>query len=122
MELYQHTHNRMPACRKCPALSGLFSSFQVSVPQVDADVNREKAKAEGVNLGGVYQTMPAYMGSLYVNDFNRFGRTYQVNVSADPACRHTPPDILPLKTPNAQENVSESGRASGWQHEYIPVV
>jgi multidrug efflux pump len=69
---------------------------------VDADVNREKAKAEGVNLGDVYQTMQAYMGSLYVNDFNRFGRTYQVNVSADPAFRHTPQDILQLKTRNAQ--------------------
>ncbi|HUX23052.1 MAG TPA: efflux RND transporter permease subunit, partial [Burkholderiales bacterium] len=73
-----------------------------SVPQVDADVDREKAKAEGVNLGDVYQTMQAYMGSLYVNDFNRFGRTYQVNVSADPAFRHTPQDILLLKTRNAR--------------------
>jgi multidrug efflux pump len=101
-ELYQQTQNLIAASRKDPALAGLFSSFQVSVPQVDADVNREKAKAEGVNLGDVYQTMQAYMGSLYVNDFNRFGRTYQVNVSADPAFRHTPQDILQLKTRNAQ--------------------
>ncbi|EIL87917.1 hydrophobe/amphiphile efflux-1 (HAE1) family transporter [Rhodanobacter fulvus Jip2] len=101
-ELYKQTQNLIAASRKDPALAGLFSSFQVSVPQVDADVNREKAKAEGVNLGDVYQTMQAYMGSLYVNDFNRFGRTYQVNVSADPAFRHTPQDILQLKTRNAQ--------------------
>ncbi|MGN6327469.1 MAG: efflux RND transporter permease subunit [Rhodanobacter sp.] len=101
-ELYKQTQNLIAASRKDPALAGLFSSFQVSVPQVDADVNREKAKAEGVNLGDVYQTMQAYMGSLYVNDFNRFGRTYQVNVSADPAFRHTPEDILQLKTRNAQ--------------------
>ncbi|WP_426701498.1 efflux RND transporter permease subunit [Rhodanobacter sp. Col0626] len=101
-ELYKQTQNLIAASQKEPALAGLFSSFQVSVPQVDADVNREKAKAEGVNLGDVYQTMQAYMGSLYVNDFNRFGRTYQVNVSADPAFRHTPQDILQLKTRNAQ--------------------
>jgi len=101
-ELYKQTQNLIAASRKVPALAGLFSSFQVSVPQVDADVDREKAKAEGVNLGDVYQTMQAYMGSLYVNDFNRFGRTYQVNVSADPAFRHTPQDILQLKTRNAQ--------------------
>jgi multidrug efflux pump len=101
-ELYKQTQNLIAASRKDPALAGLFSSFQVAVPQVDADVNREKAKAEGVNLGDVYQTMQAYMGSLYVNDFNRFGRTYQVNVSADPAFRHTPQDILQLKTRNAQ--------------------
>ncbi|HXD36346.1 MAG TPA: efflux RND transporter permease subunit, partial [Rhodanobacter sp.] len=101
-ELYAQTQNLIAASHKDPALAGLFSSFQVSVPQVDADVNREKAKAEGVNLGDVYQTMQAYMGSLYVNDFNRFGRTYQVNVSADPAFRHTPEDILQLKTRNAQ--------------------
>ena len=101
-ELYKQTQNLIAASRKDPALAGLFSSFQVSVPEVDADVDREKAKAEGVNLADVYQTMQAYMGSLYVNDFNRFGRTYQVNVSADPAFRHTPQDILQLKTRNAQ--------------------
>ncbi|MES2314230.1 MAG: efflux RND transporter permease subunit [Pseudomonadota bacterium] len=101
-ELYKQTQNLIAASRKDPALAGLFSSFQVSVPQVDADVDREKAKAEGVNLADVYQTMQAYMGSLYVNDFNRFGRTYQVNVSADPEFRHTPQDILQLKTRNTQ--------------------
>ncbi|MFC5527555.1 efflux RND transporter permease subunit [Rhodanobacter ginsengisoli] len=101
-ELFKQTQGLIAASRKDPALAGLFSSFQVAVPQVDADVDREKAKTEGVNLGDVYQTMQAYMGSLYVNDFNRFGRTYQVNVSADPAFRHTPQDILQLKTRNAQ--------------------
>ncbi|MGH8157398.1 MAG: efflux RND transporter permease subunit [Rhodanobacter sp.] len=101
-ELYKQTQGLIAASQKVPALAGLFSSYQVSVPQVDADVDREKAKAEGVNLADVYQTMQAYMGSLYVNDFNRFGRTYQVNVSADPAFRHSPQDILQLKTRNAQ--------------------
>ncbi|MFC5742184.1 efflux RND transporter permease subunit [Dyella tabacisoli] len=100
-ELYKQTQNLIGASRKVPALAGLFSSYQISVPQIDADVNREKAKAEGVDLADVYQTMQAYLGSLYVNDFNRFGRTYQVNVSAEQGFRHEPEDILQLKTRNA---------------------
>jgi multidrug efflux pump len=100
-ELYKQTQGLIGASHKTPALAGLFSSYQVSVPQVDADVDREKAKAEGVDLGDVFETMQSYLGSLYVNDFNRFGRTYQVNVSADPSYRHEPSDILRLKTRNA---------------------
>jgi multidrug efflux pump len=100
-ELYKQTQGLIGASQKTPALAGLFSSYQVSVPQVNADVDREKAKAEGVDLGDVFETMQSYLGSLYVNDFNRFGRTYQVNVSADPSYRHEPEDILRLKTRNA---------------------
>ncbi|RDI99143.1 multidrug efflux RND transporter permease subunit [Dyella solisilvae] len=100
-ELYKQTQGLIQASSKVPALAGLFSSYQVSVPQVDADVDREKAKAEGIDLSDVYQTMTAYLGSLYVNDFNRFGRTYQVNVSAEPGFRHEPQDILQLKTRSA---------------------
>jgi multidrug efflux pump len=97
-ELYKQTQGLIQASTKVPTLAGLFSSYQVSVPQIDADVDREKAKAEGVDLADVYQTMQAYLGSLYVNDFNRFGRTYQVNVSAEPSFRHEAGDILQLKT------------------------
>ncbi len=99
-ELYKQTQNLIAAGRKDPALAGLFSSFQVNVPQVDVDVDREKAKAEGVDLGDAYQTMQAYLGSLYVNDFNRFGRTYQVNLSAEPSFRRDLQDIGQLKTRN----------------------
>ncbi|WP_266168618.1 efflux RND transporter permease subunit [Dyella subtropica] len=101
-ELFKQTQGLIAASRKDPALAGLFSSYQVSVPQIDANVDREKAKSEGVDLADVYQTMQAYLGSLYVNDFNRFGRTYQVNVSAEPGFRHEPEDILQLKTRNAR--------------------
>ncbi|WP_017461603.1 efflux RND transporter permease subunit [Dyella ginsengisoli] len=100
-ELYKQTQNLIAASRKEPALAGLFSSYQVAVPQIDAEVDREKAKAEGVDLADVYQTMQAYLGSLYVNDFNRFGRTYQVNLSAEPRFRREPQDITQLKTRNA---------------------
>jgi multidrug efflux pump len=101
-ELFKQTQGLIAASQKTPALAGLFSSYQVSVPQIDANVDREKAKAEGVDLADVYQTMQAYMGSLYVNDFNRFGRTYQVNVSADQHFRREPEDLLQLRTRNAR--------------------
>jgi len=108
-ELYKQTQNLITASQKEPALAGLFSSYQVSVPQIDADVDREKAKAEGIDLSDVYQTMQAYLGSLYVNDFNRFGRTYQVNVSAEPSFRHEPQDITQLKTRNARGDMVPLG-------------
>ena len=108
-ELYTQTQKLIAAGRKDPALAGLFSSFQVSVPQVDVDVNREQAKAEGVDLSDAYQTMQAYLGSLYVNDFNRFGRTYQVNVSAEPGYRHDLADIGQLQTRNAKGDMVPLG-------------
>ena len=82
-------------------LTGLFSSFQVSVPQIDAHVDRERAKTYGVALTDVFETLQVYLGSLYVNDFNRFGRTYQVNVQAESRFRLQPEQIAGLKTRNA---------------------
>jgi len=100
-ELYQQTQNLIAKGNATPGLAGLFSSFQVNVPQIRADVDREKAKSQGVALEDVYDTMQVYLGSLYANDFNRFGRTYQVNVEAEPRFRLQPEDILKLKTRNA---------------------
>ena len=107
--LYQQTMGLIQKSRDVPELAGLFSSYRVTVPQVNADIDREKAKAEGVDLGDVFQTLQAYMGSLYVNDFNRFGRTYQVNVSADQGFRHDATDILQLKTRNADGDMLPLG-------------
>ncbi|MGN6478628.1 efflux RND transporter permease subunit [Luteibacter sp.] len=100
-ELFKQTQGIIAQSQKTPELAHLFTSYQVSVPQYDADIDREKAKSEGIDLGDVFQTMAAYLGSLYVNDFNRFGRTYQVNVSAEPGFRHEPSDVANLKTRNA---------------------
>ena len=71
------------------------------MPQVDADVDREKAKSQGVSLQDLFDTMQIYLGSLYVNDFNAFGRTYQVNAQAEPRFRLQAEDIVRLKTRNA---------------------
>ena len=100
-ELYKQLQNVIAKASKRPELAGLFSGFQVNVPQIEVDVDREKAKAAGVALQDVYDTMQMYLGSLYVNDFNRFGRTYQVNAQAEPKFRLSAADIGRLKTRNA---------------------
>jgi len=80
-----------------PELAGMFSSFQVNVPQLYADVDRTKARQLGVAVTDVFDTMQIYLGSLYVNDFNKFGRTYSVRVQADAPYRERAEDIGLLK-------------------------
>ena len=82
---------------KTPELAGLFSSFQVNVPQLYADIDRTKARQLGVPVTEVFDTMQIYLGSLYVNDFNRFGRTYSVRVQADAPYRAHAEDVGLLK-------------------------
>jgi len=81
-----------------PELAGVFSSYTIKVPQIFADVDREKAKRMGVSLNDIFETLQINLGSLYVNDFNRFGRTYQVIVQADGQYRMQPESIGELKT------------------------
>ncbi|MBP0438295.1 efflux RND transporter permease subunit [Tianweitania sediminis] len=80
-----------------PELAGIFSSFQINVPQLYADLDRAKAEQLGVSVTDVFETLQIYLGSLYVNDFNAFGRTYSVRVQADAAFRAQADDIGNLK-------------------------
>ncbi len=80
-----------------PELAGMFSSYQVNVPQLYADVDRTRARQLGVPVTEVFDTMQIYLGSLYVNDFNRFGRTYSVRVQADAPFRARAEDVGLLK-------------------------
>ncbi len=100
-ELYKQTQNLLAKGNQNPALQGLFSGFQVNVPQIDAEVDREKAKSQGVSVQGLFDTMQVYLGSLYVNDFNAFGRTYPVTAQAEPGFRLQAEDVVRLKTRNA---------------------
>jgi multidrug efflux pump len=84
-----------------PSLAGLFSGYRVNVPQLEVEVDREKVKREGIVLTDLFQTMQAYLGSVYVNDFNKFGRTYQVKVQADAEFRATAENVSQLKVRNA---------------------
>jgi len=96
-ELYKATQAMQMKAWATPELAGVFSSFQINVPQLFADVDRTKAKQLGVPLQTIYQTLQINLGSLYVNDFNQFGRTYQVRVQADAPFRSHAEDIAQLK-------------------------
>ena len=89
----------MAQAAKAPELAGLFSSYQVNVPQLYADVDRTKARQLGVAVTDVFDTLQIYLGSLYVNDFNKFGRTYSVRVQADAPFRARSDDVGRLKGP-----------------------
>lgn len=101
-ELYRVTQEVIMKAWAHPALTGVFSSYQVNVPQLQLDLDRTKAMQQDLALNDVFSTLQAYMGSTYVNDFNQFGRTYQVNVQADEAYRQTPEQISQLKVRNAE--------------------
>ena len=103
-----------------PALTDAFTSFTVAVPQLDVDVDREKAVSQGVNIDTLFTTMQAYLGSLYVNDFNLFGRTYQVNVQADAQYRQDIEDISQFKIRNAQGNMIPLGSFLDVEHSAGP--
>jgi len=118
--LYAQVQNAMNEGRKRPELAGLFSSFQVSVPQIDANVDRERAKTYGVALTDVFDTLQVYLGSLYANDFNRFGRTYQVNVQAESKFRTQPEQIKRLYTRNAQGGMVPLGSVVSVRSGYGP--
>jgi multidrug efflux pump len=83
-------------------VSHLFSVFRANVPQLYADVNRQQCQTMGVNPKDVFDTLQIYLGSFYVNDFNRFGRTWQVNLQADGWFRDDPDKIKLLKVRNSR--------------------
>lgn len=99
-ELYKETMNIIAKSQSVPELAGLFTSYTVNVPQVDAAIDREKAKTHGVAISDIFDTLQVYLGSLYANDFNRFGRTYQVNVQAEQQFRQDADQIGQLKVRN----------------------
>ncbi|PZO86851.1 MAG: multidrug efflux RND transporter permease subunit, partial [Micavibrio aeruginosavorus] len=83
-----------------PALTGVFSSYNIDTPQLFADVDRTKAQQLGINIPDIFDTMQVYLGSIYINDFNQFGRTYQVVAQADKEFRATAEDISRLRVRN----------------------
>jgi hydrophobe/amphiphile efflux-1 (HAE1) family protein len=83
-------------------LQGLFTSFRANTPWLYLDIDRAQAKMLGVSIGELFNTLQVYLGSLYVNDFNKFGRTWQVNVQADANYREQVAQIKQLKVRNSQ--------------------
>lgn len=118
--LYAASQDLIRKAWQTPGLARVFTSYQINVPQLDADVDRLKAKSQGVPLANVFETMQVYLGSLYVNDFNRFGRTYQVIAQADAEHRKQPEDITRLKTRNARGEMVPLGALVKVKETYGP--
>jgi hydrophobic/amphiphilic exporter-1 (mainly G- bacteria), HAE1 family len=91
--LDQNLQKFLEACRKRPEIAGAISLFSASVPQIYADVDRDKALKQGVAVKDVYQTLQAYLGGLYLNQFNRFGRQWRVFLQAEGDERRSERDI-----------------------------
>ncbi|WP_437191570.1 multidrug efflux RND transporter permease subunit [Planctomicrobium sp. SH527] len=92
-ELADATNKFLAAAGQHPDLTGLNATLRVTLPQVFVDLNREKTRMMGVRLADVFEPMQAYFGALYVNDFNRFGRIWRVQLQAEPSVRSKPTDI-----------------------------
>lgn len=91
--LNENLQTFLAAARKRPELAGVFSTFSASVPQIQAQVDRDKALKQGVEVGDVHQTLQAYLGGLYLNQFNRFGRQWRVFLQAEGDSRLNESDI-----------------------------
>ncbi|HEE0393128.1 TPA: multidrug efflux RND transporter permease subunit SdeB [Serratia marcescens] len=88
------------AIMQTPGMGFPISSYQATVPQLDAKIDRDKAKAQGVPLNALFSTLQTYLGSSYINDFNRYGRTWKVMAQADGQFRDSVEDIANLRTRN----------------------
>ncbi len=100
--LAQHTNKFLEVARARPEFASLTTTFIPSVPQVFADVDHDKALKQGVDLGAVYRTLQAFMGGVFVNYFNLFGRVWQVYVQADGQYRTAPENIGQFRVRNAE--------------------
>jgi hydrophobe/amphiphile efflux-1 (HAE1) family protein len=118
--LFHATQGLMSKAQETPGLAGIFSSYTINTPQLEAEVDRAKAKSMNVPLQNVFETMQINLGSLYVNDFNRFGRTYQVVAQADAEFRSDADDILRLKTRNAAGELVPLGSLINVSETYGP--
>ncbi len=100
--LQQQTESVCEAANQQPDIVGAFTQFRAKTPQLYIDVDRTKCRSLGVQLNDVFNTLQVDLGGLYVNDFNQFGRTWQVNVQADSKFRVTPDSVKNLKVRNSR--------------------
>jgi multidrug efflux pump len=119
-ELQNAANGLAGAIGQTPGMGRPISSYQANVPQLDAQVDRVKAKAQGVSLTNLFETLQVYLGSSYVNDFNRFGRTYRVIAQADAQYRNRAEDIGNLRTRNAHGDMVPIGSMVQLSQTYGP--
>jgi multidrug efflux pump len=108
------------AVAQTPGMGFPISSYQANVPQLNAEVDRVKAKAQGVPLTELFDTLQTYLGSAYVNDFNQFGRTWQVIAQADSSYRDSVEDIANLRARNARGEMVPIGSMVTIKQTYGP--
>ena len=112
----------MEDARTQSAIAALNTTFRPGVPQLFVDVDRVKAKTLDVPLGSVFATLQAYLGSTYVNDFNRFGRTYQVRVQSEAAFRAEPDDIERFEVRNSKGDMVPIGTLATVRRSFGPQI
>ncbi|MGH8480290.1 MAG: efflux RND transporter permease subunit [Gammaproteobacteria bacterium] len=103
-----------------PGMGFPISSYQSNVPQLTARIDRSKAKTQGVTMTDVFETLQVYLGSVYVNDFSRFGRTYQVYAQADAPFRDEAEDVAELRTRNQAGEMVPIGTVVSIDRSYGP--
>ncbi len=108
--------------RQTPELNpfAMFSGYGINVPQLSVDIDRTRAKQMGVPVTDIFSTMQIYLGSLYINDFNKFGRTYRVVAQADADFRAHAQDITQLKTRNQAGEMVPLGALVRVEESYGP--
>jgi len=121
-ELQSATQNLIEDANTQSNLAGVNTAFRPGVPQLYVDVDRVKAKTLGVPLGSVFNTLQAYLGSAYVNDFNKFGRIYQVRVQAEAEDRAEPSDIEKLEVRNNEGEMVPLGTILTVRRSFGPQV
>ena len=94
---------------KQPEIGSLFSSYSASIPQIYLEVDREKALKMGVSLSDVFNSLQSYLGSYYVNDFNKYGQVYKVMIQVEGTFRNKTSDIMNLYVKNSQQNMVPMG-------------
>ncbi|MCE9557197.1 MAG: efflux RND transporter permease subunit, partial [Planctomycetes bacterium] len=105
-----------------PGLQGLFSSFRADTPWLNLDIDRDQAESMGVSMSELFNTLQVNIGSLYINDFNKFGRTWQVNVQADQKYRRSVSDLKQLKMRNSSGGMVPLAAVSTARNTSGPVV
>ncbi len=121
-ELQKQTENLVNRARETPGLVGVFSVFRANVPQLHIDADSRECLAKGVQLTDFADTLAIYQGSLYVNDFNLFGRTWQVIVQADSDFRDQSEDLARLKVRNRKGTMVPLGSLAGVREVNGPLV
>jgi len=107
--LQNNAQSLVEAAAADPRIETVFTPFRADTPWLYLDIDRKAAQTMGVGIGEIFQTLQVYLGSLYINDFNRFGRTWQVNVQGDASFRRQVEDLRRLKVRNMEGNMVPLG-------------